>query len=132
MAYSARRSSPSGPSAPKRIRAKPAAPASTASSRVATSDVRACLTAVASARRSAPADAEHAGDGARHGAEGHALLLPPVPGHHGDDALGEVAGTDLDPDGHALELPVHAAPSEARVGPVVEADPVPGLPELRR
>ena len=44
--------------------------------------------------------------------------------------LGEVAGTDLEPEGNTLELPVRAAPPEAGVGAAVEADPVPGGPQL--
>ncbi len=62
--------------------------------------------------------------------KGDAALLPPVAHDHGDVALGQVPRPDLDPDGDALELPVHAAPAEAGVGPVVEANPVARRAEL--
>src|ERR1700733_3890448 len=115
MACSASRSSPSGPSAPMRTWAKPVTPASMASSSVAASTVLASRAAVASANRSDPAASSTEATVPAPAPRGPPLFFPPVPDHHGHIALGEVAGADLDPDGHALELPVHAAPAEAGV-----------------
>ena len=51
------------------------------------------------------------------------VLRPHVPADQRDLAVGQVTGADLDPHRDALELPVHRAPAEADLGPVVEPDP---------
>ena len=47
-----------------------------------------------------------------------------------DLALGQVPGADLEPHGHALQLPVGGPPAEAGVDPVVELGPHAGALEL--
>ena len=51
------------------------------------------------------------------------MLLAGVATDHGDLAVGQVSGTDLDPQRHALELPVGGPPAERRVGALDELGP---------
>ena len=119
----ASRSSPSAPTAAHGSRANPVRAASAASATDATSCVRSSRRRVAAASIAACTVGQQPGHGRGQPGERHRRLLPRVPAHQRDLPGREVARPQLDPQRHALDLPLgHPAPERPAL-PRVDAHP---------
>ena len=115
--------SPSAPITDNGRTAKPVAAASSASSRLEAATVRLRRRSAASSNSAAWMASSASVTAVVTAARATEVLVPGVAARQDDHSLGQVAGSDLQTERDALQLPVHHPASERGVGPGVELDP---------